>query len=67
MSAELSIGTRNYIARKFFMEELGRLPNAEEQAFRAEQIRTSGVDFVFNELYKSTQAKNHRTLVGRKV
>lgn len=67
MSAEMSEGTRNYLARKFFMDELGRVPKPAEQAFRAEQIRTSGVDAVFAALYDSAEAKAHRKRVGRTV
>ena len=67
MPADLSIGTRNYLVRKWFIDELGRVPKPEEQAFRAEQIRANGVDAVFAALYDSAEGKAYRKKVGRSV
>lgn len=63
----LSIGTRNYLARRWYMDELGRPPTAAEQADRAKIIDTFGVDAAYAGIYDSTEAKAYRKRVGRTV
>lgn len=63
----LSIDVRNYLARKWYMDELGRPPTGAEQADRARIIDQAGVDAAFAGIYDSAEAKKHRASVGRKV
>jgi len=62
--ADWSMDTRNYLARKFFVELLGREPTVAEQAFRAEQIHTSGVDVTYSDIYDSVEGKAFRKRRG---
>jgi hypothetical protein len=61
---DLTADDRNFLARKLFTDYLGRGPSASEQAFRAEQIRTQGLDLTFAALYDSQEAKNFRSRRG---
>lgn len=63
----LSIDIRNYLARKWYMDELGRVPSGAEQADRARIIDQVGVDVAYAGIYDSTEAKDHRKKTGRKV
>lgn len=63
----LSLGTRNYLARKWYMEELGRIPKASEQEQRAQIIAVHGVDVAFSGIYDSAEAAAYRKSVGRKI
>lgn len=63
----LSEGTRNYLVRRWYMAELGRVPSAQEQAFHAQIVANQGVDVAFAGIYDSPQAKEYRVKVGRKV
>lgn len=61
---DLSPDVRNYLARRWFNDLLGRQPKADEQAFRAEQIRTTGVDLTYAAIYDSAEARAFRTKRG---
>lgn len=55
---------RNAVVRKWFWEYLGRGPTAQEQTFRAAQIRDQGLDLTLAALVDSAEAKALRTKRG---
>lgn len=59
--------TANYLVRRWYMDELGRVPKADEQAFHAQVIADKGVDVAFAGIYDSPDAKRHRKNVKRAV
>lgn len=61
---ELTSDDRNYLVRKLFWDYLGRGPSAQEQAFRADQIRTSGLDLTFAAIVDSGEAQAFRKKRG---
>lgn len=61
---DLTLDDRNFIVRKLFWDYLGRAPKPEEQATRAEQIRTSGLDLTYAAIVDSPEAKAFRTRRG---
>lgn len=63
----LSLDVRNYMVRRWYLTELGRVPKADEQAFHARVIAEKGVDLAYAGIYDSQQAVDHRKSVGRKV
>ena len=62
--ADLTPDDRNAMVRKWFWDYLGRGPSAQEQAMRAEQIRTQGVDLTFAAIVDSGEAKKFRAKRG---
>lgn len=63
----LSADVRNYLARKWYMDELGRPPSGKEQTDRARIIELYGVDAAFAGVYDSAEAQKYRRDTGRKV
>ena len=59
--------TANYLVRRWYMEELNRVPKPDEQKFHADVVLSKGVDVAFAGIYDSPDAKKHRAAVGRKV
>lgn len=62
--ADLTADDRNAIVRKWFWEYLGRGPSATEQAFRAQQIASNGLDLTLAAIVDSSEAKTFRTKRG---
>ena len=63
----VSIQTANYLVRRWFMDELGRVPSGADQATHARVCVEKGADVAFAGIYDSAEAKAYRTKVGRKV
>lgn len=65
----LKQGTRNYLVRKWFHEELGRIPKGDEQALHTIEMAKNGddLDKAFTGIYDSTEAKGYRRRVKRDV
>lgn len=63
----LSLSVRNYVVRKWYMEELGRVPSGAEQAEWSKKVESFGPDTVFAQIYDSAEGKAHRKLVGRTI
>lgn len=60
----LSLDLRKALARKTYIDCLGREPNPQEQAVRAQQIADHGYDVVLGEVYDSQEAKAFRKKRG---
>lgn len=60
----LTADERNAVIRKWFWEYLGRGPKPEEQAFRAQQIASNGLDLTLAAIVDSAEARAFRTKRG---
>lgn len=56
-----------FLAHKWYREELGRVPSAQEASNLAKAIRDLGAFKSFTNVYDSAEAKAHRKKVGRTV
>lgn len=65
--SSLSEDVRKYLARRWYMNERGRPPTADEQRVVAQLIANDGVDAAFASIYDAPAAKAYRTKTGRTV
>lgn len=59
--------TANYLVRRWYMQELGRIPKPREQADQAAVVVARGADAAYSGIYDSDEAKKFRRDTGRKI